>query len=110
MTRPWPLRFLGAISPESSPVGTMPIVCSSRTLGVTETQLCGICCRVEKGSGRQQCNPVVPLPHHCDKRAGDSRVELNAGPAFDVRQGALRLPGLAIGPLGSECVVDVTDV
>src|SRR4026209_1881615 len=87
----------------------MLIGCSSRTPGATASSLSAISSRLG-ASHRYHRNPTIPFPHHCGKRPGNGRIELHSRPALDVIARPLRLPGLTVGPIGSQRVIDVADM
>src|SRR4051812_43198257 len=87
----------------------MPIGYSSRTPAATATSLSGISSR-PGALHRHQRNPAIPFPHHGGKRLGNGGIELHSRSAFDVSDRLLRLPGLAVGPIGPQSIVDVADV
>src|SRR3954468_6421097 len=87
----------------------MPIGSSSRTPAAMASSSYVICCK-PGASHRHQRNPAIPFPHHGGKRSGDGGIELHSRPALDVSDSPLRLPGLTVGPIGPQCIVDVADV
>src|SRR4051794_15981011 len=87
----------------------MPIGYSSRTPAATAISLSGISSR-SGASHRHHRNPAIPFPHHGGKRSGNLGIELHSCPALDVSDRPLRLPGLTVGTIGPQGIIDVADV